>query len=104
VEGIVAHGAAAEERRWPSVCRWASFLGSTLLIVAGGVLTGILAGLFGIGGGGIIVPILYEVFRVLDVPEEVRLQLCVFDPDPLADQHQFLPRAPPQGRGTDGRR
>jgi uncharacterized membrane protein YfcA len=48
-----------------------------LLIVAGGVVTGILAGLFGIGGGGIIVPILYEVFGALGVPADVRLQLCV---------------------------
>jgi uncharacterized membrane protein YfcA len=47
------------------------------VIVAGGVVTGILAGLFGIGGGAIIVPVLYEVFRVLDVPEDVRMQLCV---------------------------
>ena len=46
-------------------------------IVVGGVVTGILAGLFGIGGGAIIVPVLYEVFRVLGVPEEVRMQLCV---------------------------
>jgi hypothetical protein len=30
---------------------------------------------FGIGGGGIIVPILFEVFRALGVFEEVRLQL-----------------------------
>jgi len=29
------------------------------LIVAGGLGTGILAGLFGIGGGAIIVPVLY---------------------------------------------
>src|SRR3977135_507361 len=47
------------------------------LIVAAGVVTGILAGLFGIGGGALIVPVLYEVFRVLGVPEEVRFQLCV---------------------------
>ena len=40
-------------------------------------VTGILAGLFGIGGGGIIVPILFEVFRALGVPEDVRMQLCV---------------------------
>jgi uncharacterized membrane protein YfcA len=46
-------------------------------IVVGGVVTGILAGLFGIGGGAVIVPVLYEVFRVLGVPEEVRMQLCV---------------------------
>lgn len=46
-------------------------------VVVAGVATGILAGLFGIGGGAIIVPVLYEVFRVLDVPDEVRMQLCV---------------------------
>src|SRR5437016_4092058 len=46
-------------------------------IVAGGVVTGILAGLFGIGGGTIIVPVLYEVFRILGVPDEVRMQLCL---------------------------
>lgn len=48
-----------------------------LAIVIGGVVTGILAGLFGIGGGAVIVPVLYEVFRVLDVPDAVRMQLCV---------------------------
>lgn len=48
-----------------------------LAVVIGGLATGILAGLFGIGGGAIIVPVLYEVFRILGVPEEVRMQLCV---------------------------
>jgi uncharacterized membrane protein YfcA len=48
-----------------------------LWIAGAGVLVGILAGLFGIGGGAIIVPVLYEVFRVLDVPEDVRIQLCI---------------------------
>jgi len=47
------------------------------LIIVAGVVTGILAGLFGIGGGALIVPVLYEVFRVLGVPDEVRFQLCV---------------------------
>lgn len=46
-------------------------------ILAGGALTGLLAGLFGVGGGGIIVPVLYEIFRVMDVPDTVRMQLCV---------------------------
>ncbi|MEA2903113.1 MAG: uncharacterized protein QOI12_500 [Alphaproteobacteria bacterium] len=46
-------------------------------IVVGGVVTGVLAGLFGIGGGALIVPVLYEVFRVLGVPEAVRFQLCL---------------------------
>ena len=46
-------------------------------IVAGGVATGILAGLFGVGGGAIIVPVLYEVFRTFGVSDAVRMQLCV---------------------------
>ena len=40
-------------------------------------MTGMLAGLFGIGGGAVIVPVLFEVFRVLGVPEELRMQLCI---------------------------
>ena len=46
-------------------------------IAGAGILVGILAGLFGIGGGAIIVPVLYEIFRVLGVPEDVRMQLCI---------------------------
>jgi uncharacterized membrane protein YfcA len=46
-------------------------------VMAAGVVTGLLAGLFGIGGGAVIVPVLFEVFRILGVPEEVRMQLCV---------------------------
>jgi uncharacterized protein len=48
-----------------------------LWIAGAGILVGILAGLFGIGGGAIIVPVLYEVFRALDVPEELRMQMCI---------------------------
>jgi len=48
-----------------------------LAIVTGGVLTGLLAGLFGVGGGAIIVPVLYEIFRILGVSEDIRVQLCV---------------------------
>ena len=47
------------------------------LIVAGALVTGLLAGLFGVGGGGVIVPVLYEIFRVMQVPDDVRMQLCV---------------------------
>ena len=46
-------------------------------IVLGGVVTGLLAGLFGVGGGAVIVPVLYEIFRSLGVAEEVRMQVCV---------------------------
>jgi uncharacterized membrane protein YfcA len=48
-----------------------------VLIAGAGIAVGILAGLFGIGGGAVIVPVLYEVFRVLDVPEDVRMQMCI---------------------------
>ncbi|HEY1259246.1 MAG TPA: sulfite exporter TauE/SafE family protein [Stellaceae bacterium] len=46
-------------------------------IVISGIVTGLLAGLFGIGGGAVIVPVLFEAFRVFGVPETVRFQLCV---------------------------
>lgn len=46
-------------------------------IAAAGILTGILAGLFGIGGGAIIIPVLFELFRLYGVPEAVRMQLCI---------------------------
>jgi uncharacterized protein len=46
-------------------------------IVAAGMVTGLLAGVFGIGGGAVIVPVLYEVFRLLGVSGGVRMQLCV---------------------------
>jgi uncharacterized membrane protein YfcA len=46
-------------------------------IIAGGVVSGILAGLFGVGGGVIVVPVLYEVFRLLGVPESVRMQFSI---------------------------
>lgn len=46
-------------------------------LLAAGCLTGILAGLFGVGGGTVIVPILYELFRIISVPEEMRMPLCV---------------------------
>src|SRR5450830_471449 len=48
-----------------------------LWIAGAGILVGILAGLFGIGGGAIIVPVLYEVFLALDVAEDVRMQMCI---------------------------
>ena len=47
------------------------------LIIVAGFVTGLLAGLFGIGGGALIVPVLYEVFGVLGVSDAVRFQLCV---------------------------
>jgi uncharacterized membrane protein YfcA len=48
-----------------------------LLLVAVGILSGFLAGLFGIGGGAILVPVFYECFRLAGVPLEVRMPLCI---------------------------
>jgi uncharacterized membrane protein YfcA len=46
-------------------------------VIGAGIITGLLAGLLGVGGAAITVPVLYEVFRYLEVPDEVRMQLCV---------------------------
>jgi uncharacterized protein len=46
-------------------------------LIVGGVATGLLAGLFGVGGGAIIVPVVYSVFGLMGVPEEVRMPLSV---------------------------
>jgi len=47
------------------------------LLIAVGALAGFLAGVFGIGGGAILVPVFYECFRLAGVPLEVRMPLCV---------------------------
>ncbi len=46
-------------------------------LLAAGAVTGILAGVFGVGGGAVIVPVLYELFGVVGVPVELRMPLCV---------------------------
>jgi uncharacterized protein len=48
-----------------------------LALLAGGVVAGFLAGLFGIGGGIVLVPILFELFRLLGVPDDIRMHLAV---------------------------
>jgi uncharacterized protein len=48
-----------------------------LAAIAAGVATGLLAGVFGVGGGGVVVPVLFELFRLLGVPDAVRMQLCI---------------------------
>lgn len=52
-----------------------TFLAAALL--GAGVITGLLAGLFGVGGGAVIVPVLYQIFGMVGVPEDHRMHLCV---------------------------
>jgi len=47
------------------------------ILVVGGALTGFLAGLLGVGGGAIAVPVLYHLFEFIGVPDAVRMQLCI---------------------------
>ncbi len=42
-----------------------------------GAIAGFLAGIFGIGGGAVLVPVLYECFRLAGVPLAVRMPLCI---------------------------
>lgn len=56
--------------------------GADLLVLAlalftAGALVGLLAGVFGIGGGTLIVPILYETFGWFSIADDVRMPLCV---------------------------
>jgi len=48
-----------------------------LAMLGAGLATGVLAGLFGVGGGAIVVPALYAGFGAIGVPDEVRTQLCI---------------------------
>ena len=48
-----------------------------LLLVFVGAVSGFLAGIFGIGGGAVLVPVFYECFRLAGVPLEVRMPLCI---------------------------
>lgn len=53
-----------------------NFILLTVLLVAAGGLSGFLAGVFGVGGGTVVVPVLYEAFALLGVPDELRMPLC----------------------------
>src|SRR3569833_532915 len=70
-------GAGREQRMTTAGLEFSELLELALLLVAVGALSGFLAGVFGIGGGAILVPVFYECFRVAGVPLEVRLPLCI---------------------------
>lgn len=46
-------------------------------IVAAGVVASLLAGVFGIGGGAVLVPVFYQVFTILGIDQSVAMHLSV---------------------------
>ncbi|PHK96232.1 hypothetical protein CR162_02495 [Pseudoroseomonas rhizosphaerae] len=54
---------------------WLAGLAAAMAIT--GLLSGTLAGLLGVGGGIVIVPVLFNVFPLLGIPEAVQMKLAV---------------------------
>lgn len=46
-------------------------------MAAAGVVAGLMAGVFGIGGGAVLVPVFYQVFGLVGIDEAVRMHLAV---------------------------
>ncbi|MGE0499482.1 MAG: sulfite exporter TauE/SafE family protein [Rhizobiaceae bacterium] len=55
----------------------AEIAGFAAAAAASGVVSGLLAGVFGIGGGAVLVPVFYQFLTMLEVPESVRMHLAV---------------------------
>lgn len=51
--------------------------GLVLALITTGVVAGVLAGLLGVGGGIVIVPVLYHLFTLLGIDESVRMHVAV---------------------------
>lgn len=51
--------------------------GLVLALLVTGLVAGVLAGLLGVGGGIVIVPVLYQLFTLLGVDESVRMHVTV---------------------------
>jgi uncharacterized protein len=47
------------------------------VLAAAGIVAGFLAGLFGIGGGAILVPVIYQILGILGVDEAIRMHVSV---------------------------
>lgn len=56
---------------------WGTIAALVVALAAGGLATGFLAGLLGVGGGAFLVPILYELFSHFGVDESVRMHMVL---------------------------
>ena len=65
----------AERQRQTEVVVMSNVILLALTLGAAGGLSGFLAGVFGVGGGTVVVPVLYGVFVMLGVPDELRMPL-----------------------------
>ncbi len=63
-----------ETAAYESLVNWPILIAS---LIGTGVAAGVMAGLLGVGGGIVIVPVLFQAFTVLDVAPEVRMHLAV---------------------------
>ncbi len=50
---------------------------TVVLLLGASAFAGVLAGLFGIGGGAVFVPVLYQTFGLFDVDPDISMQLAI---------------------------
>jgi uncharacterized membrane protein YfcA len=55
----------------------AELVGLAIALAVTGVIAGLLAGIFGIGGGGVVVPVLYQALVMLGFPTSVTMHVAV---------------------------
>ncbi len=47
-----------------------------LSLITAGAFSGLIAGIFGVGGGILTVPVLYELFRFYGIPDSILMPIC----------------------------
>jgi uncharacterized protein len=56
---------------------WGELMTFVVGLAIAGAVSGLMAGIFGIGGGAVLVPVFYQVFGMLGIDEAVRMHLAV---------------------------